>query len=70
MNAIFNLRIPDELNDKIAKIADEYGVSKNLLITMACEDFIKSGKLEDIEKRLVLVEKELARLKKETGSSD
>jgi predicted transcriptional regulator len=70
LNAIFNLRIPDELNDKIAKIADEYGVSKNLLITMACEDFIKSGKLEDIEKRLVLVEKELARLKKETGSSD
>jgi predicted DNA-binding protein len=56
MSARLDQRMPDELHDRISKFADELGVSKNALINMACEEFLRTGKIEEIEKRLSEIE--------------
>jgi hypothetical protein len=54
----------DDLLERIKKISNEYGFSVNELINMACEEFLKSGKFDDFEKRLLELEKEVVELKK------
>jgi predicted DNA-binding protein len=51
--------MPDELNNRLEKLAKEYGISKNTLINTACEDFLKTGRIDDLEKRVEAIEKEL-----------
>jgi hypothetical protein len=55
--------MPDDLNDRITRLADMQGISKNELINAACEKFLKTGNFADLESRVSELEKELVGLK-------
>jgi hypothetical protein len=55
--------MPDDLHARIKVFADDYGTSVNELINMACEEFIKTGQLDDLEKRVSELECEVKELK-------
>ena len=64
MNAKFIQRMPDDLNDRLTRLADMQGISKNELINTACEKFLKTGNFADLESRVSELEKDVEKLKK------
>jgi len=55
--------MPDDLNERLAHLADMQGISKNELINTACEKYLKTGNFADLESRFSELEKEVAKLK-------
>jgi len=56
--------MPNDLNDRLTRLADMHGISKNELINTACEKYLKTGDFADLESRVSELEKEVAELKK------
>jgi len=56
--------MPDDLNDRLTRLADMHGISKNELINTACEKYLKTGNFADLESRVSELEKEIEKLKK------
>ena len=56
--------MPDDLNDRLTRLADMQGISKNELINTACEKYLKTGNFADLESRVSELEKEVVKLKK------
>jgi predicted DNA-binding protein len=63
MNASFVQRMPDDLNERLARLAEMQGISKNELINTACEKFLKTGNFADLEWRITELEKEVFKKK-------
>ncbi len=63
MNARFSQSMPDDLNDKIEKMASDRGMTKNALINMVMSDYMgyfeNPGFFEEIRKRINELEKEV-----------
>ena len=55
--------MPDDLHQRIKDLADDYGMSMNNFINMACEEFAQSGRIPDLEKRVAELEKQVKELK-------
>jgi predicted transcriptional regulator len=55
--------MPDDLNDRLIRLADMQGISKNELINTACEKYLKTGNFSDLESRVSELEKEVEKLK-------
>lgn len=55
----FALRLPAELRERIESLAKDYGLSLNKLIAIACEDFVRTGRLDKLEKRVEALEQRL-----------
>ncbi len=55
--------MPDELHKRIEALCDDYGVSMNTLVNMACEEYLKTGRLPDLEEKVSKLEKEVKELK-------
>ena len=51
--------MPDELHEKVKRLADESGMSVTAFINMKMKSAIDEGSLEAIEKRVVELEKEV-----------
>ena len=56
--------MPEELHERVKKLAKDYGTSVNELVNIACEEFLRSGKIESLEQRIVELEKEVFDKKK------
>jgi hypothetical protein len=60
--------MPDDLIDKIEKMAEERGMTKNALINMVMSDYMgyfeDPGFFSEIRKRIEKIEKEFEQLKK------
>jgi predicted DNA-binding protein len=56
--------MPDDLNDRLTRLAEMQGISKNELINTACEKYLKTGNFADLESRVSELEKEVENLKK------
>ena len=63
INAQFVQRMPDDLNNRLIRLADMQGISKNELINTACEKYLKTGNFADLESRVSELEKEMKALK-------
>jgi predicted DNA-binding protein len=55
--------MPDDLNDRLTRLADMQGISKNELINAACEKYLRTGNFSDLERRVSELEKEVSELK-------
>ena len=51
--------MPAELHERIKKLAQDYGTSVNEMVNIACEEFLRSGKIEALENRIEAIEKEV-----------
>jgi len=49
--------MPEELHERIKKLAKDYGTSVNEMVNIACEEFLRSGKIEALEQRITELEK-------------
>ena len=63
MTPAWNQRMPAELHERIKKLAKDYETSVNEMVNIACEEFLRSGKIETLENRLEAVEKDIEVLK-------
>lgn len=52
----FPLRLPADIRERIESLAKDYGLSINKLVSMACEDFVRTGRLDELEKRIEALE--------------
>ena len=59
MNAKFTQRMPDDLHKRITELSENYGVSVNTLINMACDEFEKTGLIDELKRRIEQLEKEV-----------
>ena len=64
MSAKLSQVMPDELHDRLEKLKEQIGLSKNSLINAAVEEYIRTRSQSELEKRLEILEKEVAELKK------
>ena len=64
MSAKLSQVMPDELHDRLEKLKEQIGLSKNSLINAAVEEYIRTRSQSELEKRLETLEKEVAELKK------
>lgn len=55
--------MPDDLHEKIKRLADEYGLSVTAFINIKMKSVIEEGNLESLEKRISELEKEVEKLK-------
>jgi hypothetical protein len=55
--------MPEDLYQRIKILAAEYSVSLNEMVNLSCEEFLRSGKIEFLEKKILKLEKELETLK-------
>jgi len=55
--------MPTELHERIKKLAQDYGTSVNEMVNIACEEFLRSGKIEALEHRIAAIEKEVDAIK-------
>ncbi len=60
--------MPDDLNEKIEKMAEKRGMTKNALINMVMSDYMgyfeNPGFFEEVRKRIEKIEKELESIKR------
>ena len=47
----------EELHARIQKLADDYNMSLNAMINHACEEFLRDGKIEALERRVTELER-------------
>jgi len=55
--------MPEELHERIKKLARDYGTSVNEMVNIACEEFLQSGRIETLERRIEAIEKDIEALK-------
>jgi hypothetical protein len=59
LNAKLTQRMPEDLHQRLLKLSENYGVSLNTLINMACEEFEKTGRLDELERRIEELENQI-----------
>ena len=57
MTTQFVQRMPSDLNDRLVRLAEMQGISKNELINAACQKFLATGNFADLESRVSELEK-------------
>lgn len=60
MNASFRHRMPNDLHERVKKLAAEYGISVTALINLTMKEVIKSQDYSELEKRIEEIERQLA----------
>lgn len=63
MSAKFNVVIPDELLDRVRKVAEEKGVSVAAIINDALRNTLEGDRISALENRVSELEREIAKLK-------
>ena len=63
MSAKFNVVIPDELLDRVRKVAEEKGVSVAAIINDALRNTLEGDRISALESRVSELEREIAKLK-------
>ena len=64
MSAKFNVIIPDELLDRVRKVAEEKGVSVAAIINDALRNTLEGDRISALESRVSELEREIKELKK------
>lgn len=64
MSAKFNVIIPDELLDRVRKVAEEKGVSVAAIINDALRNTLEGDRISALENRVSELEREIKELKK------
>lgn len=63
MSAKFNVVIPDELLDRVRKVAEEKGVSVAAIINNALRNTLEGDRISALESRVSELEREIKELK-------
>lgn len=63
MSAKFNVVIPDELLDRVRKVAEEKGVSVAAIINDALRNTLEGDRISALESRVSELEREIKELK-------
>lgn len=63
MSAKFNVVIPDELLDRVRKVAEEKGVSVASIINDSLRNTLEGDRISALESRVSELEREIAKLK-------
>lgn len=63
MSAKFNVVIPDELLDRVRKVAEEKGVSVAAIINDALRNTLEGDRISALESRVSELEREVKELK-------
>jgi metal-responsive CopG/Arc/MetJ family transcriptional regulator len=63
INARTTQIIPDELNQKLEELKIKLGMSRSSIINAAIEEYIRTRNVDDLEKRIVALEKEVFKKK-------
>ena len=63
MSAKFNVVIPDELLDRVRKVAEEKGVSVAAIINDALRNTLEGDRISALESRVSELEREMEKIK-------